>query len=149
MIRPALVMSEVGWGVSAFRSGLLGLAVGAGLMAPYAFAQAVSGTILGDVRDATGAVVPGATVSLVHTGTGFTRTLATDAKGEYTAPSLPTGTYSVSAELDGLPEASPSRTCGSAWTRRCGSTSSSASARSWRSSTSRAAPRSSRPRPPT
>ena len=76
--------------------------MGAGLMAPCAFAQAVSGTILGDVRDATGARVPGATVSLVHTVTGFARTLTTDATGGYTAPSLPTGTYRVSAEHTGF-----------------------------------------------
>ena len=55
-------------------------------------AQAVSGTILGTVKDASGAVVPGATVTLVNAGTGFSRTVVTDASGEYTAPSLPTGT---------------------------------------------------------
>lgn len=75
---------------SAFRLRLLGWAVGTNLMATDAFAQAVSGTILGDVRDATGAVVAGATVSLVHAGTGLPRTLTTDAECEYTAPSLPT-----------------------------------------------------------
>src|SRR5262249_57327368 len=42
-------------------------------------AQAVSGTILGDVTDTSGAVVPGATVTLVNTGTGFTRSVVTDA----------------------------------------------------------------------
>jgi hypothetical protein len=65
-------------------------------------AQAVSGTILGDVKDASGAVVPEASVSIIHTGTGFTRTRAADANGEFTFPSVPTGTYSVSAELAGF-----------------------------------------------
>jgi hypothetical protein len=95
-------MPKVGWGVPGFRSGLLGLAMVAALLPPHAFAQAVGGTILGDVKDATGAVVPGATVSLVHAGTGFTRTLTTDAKGGFAAPSLPTGAYNVSAELAGF-----------------------------------------------
>jgi hypothetical protein len=98
-------MAKIRWAVPGLTSGLLGLAIGAGLMATEALAQAVSGTILGEVKDATGAAVPGATVSLVHAGTGFTRTLATDAKGEYTAPSLPTGTYGVSAELTGFKKA--------------------------------------------
>ncbi len=65
-------------------------------------AQAVSGTILGTVKDSTGAVMPGASVTLVNTGTGFTRTVVTDAKGEYTAPQVPTGTYTVSAEMSGF-----------------------------------------------
>jgi hypothetical protein len=65
-------------------------------------AQAVTGTILGSVRDTTGAYVPGATVMLLNTGTGLTRSVTTDAYGEYTAPLLPTGTYSVSAELTGF-----------------------------------------------
>jgi carboxypeptidase family protein len=78
------------------------LAIGAGLLPPHASAQAVSGTILGEVRDASRALVPGATVVLVNTGTSLTRTVVTDARGEYTAPSLPTGTYSVSAEFTGF-----------------------------------------------
>jgi hypothetical protein len=69
---------------------------------PPAAAQAVSGTILGFVKDSTGAVVPGATVTLVNAGTGFSRTVVTDAAGEYTAPLIPTGTYTVSAEITGF-----------------------------------------------
>jgi hypothetical protein len=65
-------------------------------------AQAVSGTILGNVRDSSGGIVPGASVTLVNTGTGLTRTVVTDANGEYTAPLIPTGTYSVSAEMAGF-----------------------------------------------
>jgi hypothetical protein len=65
-------------------------------------AQAVTGTILGVVSDDTGAVVPGATVTLTHTATGLSRAVTTDANGEYTAPSLPTGKYTVVAELAGF-----------------------------------------------
>jgi hypothetical protein len=65
-------------------------------------AQAVSGTILGEVADTTGAVIPGATVTLTNTGTGFTRSVVSDAKGEFTAPSIPTGTYTVTAEMQGF-----------------------------------------------
>jgi hypothetical protein len=65
-------------------------------------AQAVTGTILGTVTDASGAVIGGATVTLTHTGTGLVRTVTTDASGEYTAALLPTGRYTVSAELSGF-----------------------------------------------
>jgi hypothetical protein len=83
---------------------LLSAILALGLPASAA-AQAVSGTILGEVKDTSGAVVPAATVVLVHTGTGHTRTVATDAGGGYTVPSIPTGTYTVSAELSGFQKA--------------------------------------------
>jgi Carboxypeptidase regulatory-like domain len=73
------------------------------LMSPQpADAQSVTGTILGTVKDSSGAVVPGATVVLVQTGTSTTRTVLTNAQGEYTAPNLPTGTYSVTGEMSGF-----------------------------------------------
>jgi len=65
-------------------------------------AQAVTGTILGTVTDTTGGVMPGATVTLKHEGTGLTRTVVTDGAGEFTAPALPTGKYTVVAELAGF-----------------------------------------------
>jgi Carboxypeptidase regulatory-like domain/TonB dependent receptor len=65
-------------------------------------AQAVTGTLLGTVTDSTGAVVAGAKVTITNEGTGFTRTATTDASGEYTFPSIPTGRYTVLAELEGF-----------------------------------------------
>src|SRR3954465_6449531 len=65
-------------------------------------AQAVTGTILGVITDSTGAVMPGASVTLTNTGTGLVRSVTTDANGEFTAPSLPTGKYVVKAELSGF-----------------------------------------------
>ena len=65
-------------------------------------AQAVTGTILGVITDSTGAVMPGATVTLTNTGTGQVRVVITDSNGEYTAPSMTTGKYSVKAELSGF-----------------------------------------------
>ena len=46
--------------------------------------------------------MPGATVTLTNQGTGLMRTIVTDNAGEYTAPSLPTGKYTVVAELPGF-----------------------------------------------
>ena len=65
-------------------------------------AQSVSGTILGTVSDSTGAVIAGAKVTILNEGTALTRTLVTDASGEYTAPSVPTGRYTVLAEIQGF-----------------------------------------------
>jgi Carboxypeptidase regulatory-like domain len=67
-----------------------------------AFAQSVSGTILGTVTDDTGAVVAGAKVTIVNEGTGLTRAVVADTRGEYTAPSLPTGHYTVTSEMSGF-----------------------------------------------
>jgi Carboxypeptidase regulatory-like domain len=78
------------------------LALVMALAPAIAAAQAVTGTILGTVTDSTGAVVAGASVTLTHTGTGNARTVVTDTRGEYAAPSLPTGVYTVSAELSGF-----------------------------------------------
>jgi hypothetical protein len=67
-----------------------------------AAAQAVSGTVLGTITDASGAVLSGAKVTLVNEATGLTRTLTTDKNGEFTAPSIPTGTYTATAEAQGF-----------------------------------------------
>ncbi len=71
-------------------------------LARPAAGQAVTGTIVGTVTDSTGAIVSGAKVTISNTGTGLTRTFVSDKAGEYTAPSLPTGTYVVTAEMAGF-----------------------------------------------
>lgn len=65
-------------------------------------AQAVSGTILGSVKDPSGGILVGAQVTITNTETGLTRTVLSDAAGEYTAPSLPPGSYAISAEMSGF-----------------------------------------------
>jgi hypothetical protein len=67
-----------------------------------AAAQAVTGTIVGTVVDSSGAVVSGAKVTISNVGTGLTRTVITDTVGEYTAPSMPTGSYLVTVEMSGF-----------------------------------------------
>src|SRR5690349_18347309 len=81
---------------------VLGLLLGALIVPVLASAQAVTGTIIGRVTDSSGAVVPGVTVTLTNIGTKLSRVVTTDTDGEYVAPSLPTGTYSVAAELSGF-----------------------------------------------
>jgi hypothetical protein len=71
-------------------------------IAPSISAQAVSGTILGTVTDPTDAVVVGAKVTLTHTATGLVRTIISDSTGEYVAPSLPSGSYTITVEASGF-----------------------------------------------
>ena len=71
-------------------------------LASSAVAQSVSGTILGTVTDSTGATVAGAKVTIVNEGTGFSRVLTADSNGEYTAPGLPTGHYTITSEMTGF-----------------------------------------------
>ena len=78
---------------------LLALSFG---LAPSAIAQSVSGTILGTVTDSTGATVAGAKVTIVNEGTGLTRVLTADSNGDYTAPDLPTGHYTITSEMTGF-----------------------------------------------
>jgi carboxypeptidase family protein len=65
-------------------------------------AYAQNAQVTGVVKDSTGAVLPGATVTARHVETGFTRTAVTESAGEYRLPSLPPGPYSVSVEMQGF-----------------------------------------------
>src|SRR5216110_2056527 len=66
-----------------------------------AFAQTL-GTITGEVKDSTGAVVPGATVTVMNKATNATRTTASNEVGLFDFPALPPGTYTVTTELSGF-----------------------------------------------
>ena len=65
-------------------------------------AQNVTGTILGTVKDESGAFVEGAAVLLTNTNTGSARTIQTDASGNYIATNLQLGVYSVKGEKAGF-----------------------------------------------
>ncbi len=68
-----------------------------------AFAQNDSaGTILGQVVDSAGAVVPNATVVVRNTATGQTRQVQTNSTGQYTVFPLNPGEYEVSVEQSGF-----------------------------------------------
>jgi Carboxypeptidase regulatory-like domain/TonB dependent receptor-like, beta-barrel len=71
-------------------------------LAMPALAQRDMGTILGTVTDATGAVVPGAQVTIVEEGTGITNVIQTDAAGNYIRPLLKPGSYRVEVEAQGF-----------------------------------------------
>jgi len=67
------------------------------------WAQADRGTMRGLVKDTTGAVVPGASVTAVNVGTNNEfKTVSGAGTGEFTIPSLPGGTYRVRVESPGF-----------------------------------------------
>ncbi len=63
-----------------------------------AHSQLTSGTILGTVTDASGAVLARATVTATNLDTGFTRTATADNAGNYQLPNMPLGRYQIKAE---------------------------------------------------
>ncbi len=66
-------------------------------------AQEVEASITGNVTDASGAVIPGATVEITNVATkGNARTLQTDRSGSYTATNLAPGTYTVTVSAPGF-----------------------------------------------
>jgi hypothetical protein len=65
-------------------------------------AQAVGGTVLGSVKDSSGAAVARAPVTITAIETGLIRTVHTADDGEFRAPSLPPGVYTVSVEMQGF-----------------------------------------------
>jgi outer membrane receptor protein involved in Fe transport len=67
-----------------------------------AHAQTVGASLRGTVIDGTGAALPGATVTIVNTGTGASKELQTDSEGRYIAPLLPPGEYELHVALPGF-----------------------------------------------
>ena len=71
-------------------------------LSAWLFGQAYFGTVSGELTDATGAVVQGASVVLTDQQKGFTFDTTSDSSGRYLFRSIPPGLYSVSAERQGL-----------------------------------------------
>jgi hypothetical protein len=66
-------------------------------------AQATTASLSGRVLDSTGGVLPGANVTVINTSTGVTAwSGVADDQGLYAAPSLPVGTYDVTASFEGF-----------------------------------------------
>lgn len=66
------------------------------------FAQTDTGTIVGIVKDASNAVIAGAAVDVTNMATGVTRSYVTNGDGQYLAPQLIPGTYSVTVKHAGF-----------------------------------------------
>ena len=72
------------------------------ISAVTAFAQTDRGTITGTVSDATGAIIPGASIQARNTQTGAIHQAGTSETGNFTLGQLPAATYELSAELPGF-----------------------------------------------
>jgi hypothetical protein len=66
------------------------------------YAQYDTGSVLGEIHDATGAVLPGVTVTVVNKNTGASSTAKTASAGQYEVSSLRTGLYKITATRDGF-----------------------------------------------
>lgn len=74
------------------------------VLTSISFAQKTTGTIRGTVTDPSDAVLSGATVTVTNTSTGLTRTVTTNASGEYVVADLPPGNYNLSFAAAGFKE---------------------------------------------
>jgi hypothetical protein len=82
---------------------LVVLMIAAAIFPARAFAQGeTTSAIVGQVTDATGAVVPGASVTITNQETGLKRSAKTDDGGRFNFPQLKPGTYSVKVEAQGF-----------------------------------------------
>src|SRR5437867_7297730 len=72
------------------------------IMGKLAMSQLPIGTILGAVKDSSGAVIPGASITAKNTETGFTRTGVSAEDGSYRLSALPVGGYELRVELPGF-----------------------------------------------
>jgi hypothetical protein len=70
-----------------------------------ASAQYDNGSLLGTIKDATGAPIANATVTITNTATSIAMTTQTNATGDYNAPQLRVGVYTVSAKAPGFSDA--------------------------------------------
>ena len=65
-------------------------------------ARLTGADVVGAVRDESGAVLPGVSVTIVNLATNLTRAAVSDQRGRYLVPALPPGTYRITAELTGF-----------------------------------------------
>ena len=74
----------------------------AAVMAPASFGQSVYGSVFGTVTDTTGAVVPGATVTVTDEAKGTVETVVSNGTGDYTVSHLVPDIYDVKVEAKGF-----------------------------------------------
>jgi hypothetical protein len=86
-------------GIAGFALSLFALAL---LLSSLSVAQVDTGTILGTVRDATGAVIPGAAITLTSQSQGVSFRTTTNSEGNYQFPAIRVGQYTVAAEAPGF-----------------------------------------------
>lgn len=106
----AAMRSEGGWlGRSLGRFGRAAVAVLLLLMAVSASAQYENGSVVGTIRDSTGAPIPGAALTVTNADTAISVQTKTNAQGDYDVPSLRVGVYTIAAGATGFSNARAER----------------------------------------
>ncbi len=82
--------------------GLVAILCIMGSWAPSVSAQSFTATLRGTVRDPSGAVIPGATITIRNVSKGWTRTTVTNESGDYVVTQLPADSYAVTAQATGF-----------------------------------------------
>jgi hypothetical protein len=85
-----------------FKSRILILLVLSVLVALPVLGQRIDGDLRGEVKDQTGALIPGAKVTITNEATGFTRTVETTEVGIFFAGNLLPGIYTVEVQAEGF-----------------------------------------------
>ena len=89
--------------INRFRSVLGGMSIICALVVGLsAYAQQITGTITGTVKDEQGAVITNATIKATNTATNFTRVANSDGEGNYRIQYLPVGIYTVEVNAAGF-----------------------------------------------
>src|SRR5437016_10812284 len=65
-------------------------------------AQTSTATMLGTVKDTTGALIPGVSITVKHTESGLTRSVVSGERGGYNVPLLPVGAYEITTTMPGF-----------------------------------------------
>src|SRR5579859_813821 len=104
-IKPPIAASVaiLGGGRMSFRRICLFIALAiAGVNMAFGQGVGATGTILGTISDSTGAVLPNVKIVVTNTGTNAAFNTESNSAGDFNAPSLPPGTYTVSAQTAGF-----------------------------------------------
>jgi hypothetical protein len=75
------------------------------VLAAASYAQFDNGSMVGTIKDSSGAAIAGATVTITNTGTAIATQAKSNASGDYDVPSLKVGTYDVAASASGFSDA--------------------------------------------
>jgi len=91
-------------GCRSWKLSLMILALCCALFSGRSFAQVTEGSVTGTVTNPDGALIPGATVTVINQGTQFIRTAVADSHGTYSVSGLNPGSYTIEVDAPGFGE---------------------------------------------
>src|ERR1700722_3694254 len=95
-------MSRCSETISLRIAAVMGFAIILSVLCTPLGAQVTSGTIMGTVKDSSGAVISDANVTVANPSNGLARTVTSSDSGEFVAPNLLPGTYTITVEAKGF-----------------------------------------------